>query len=301
MGDRRAIHRYVFVNSDSSTPKRTKTVAAIAVGVICIFGVVILFRANEFNWKKIHQDLEIAEYRLWPRNPFAPRLTLLRTSRQLLRVGVIRAQDFGELRSSVRHLSNSSRAAFAINANFFDEIGSPLGLVISRGTIHKGIHHGGGTLTGILKITRESIEIVDRDSFSFDGVIEAIQAGPRLLSNGESVVGLRDTTTYSRRSGVCIDSEKRLVFFITSGVVGMTIDQLTKALQARSINCIDALNLDGGGSAQMYLSDSLSESTPELAVMGSDRVPVVLGLFLRPPADYPITPLNSSDNSSSIR
>ena len=72
--------------------------------------------------------------------------------------------------------------------------------------------------------------------------------------------------------------------FITSGYVGVSIAQMQSVLTSPDIDCVDALNLDGGGSAQLYLSKDLpgaEKEAEEILLHGSDRVPVILGLVPR--------------------
>jgi hypothetical protein len=58
---------------------------------------------------------------------------------------------------------------------------------------------------------------------------------------------------------------------------------LQELLASPTIGCTEALNLDGGGSAQIFARSSLtthnSTATQEVIVEGIDRVPVFLGFF----------------------
>ena len=112
-----------------------------------------------------------------------------------------------------------------------------------------------------------------------------MQGGPRLLANGAAVPGLRDVNSSSRRAGVCLDKDNRLIFFcVSSSLSGVSLAELQTALRAPGIDCVDALNLDGGGSAQLYVSSELPGSVreaSELSIRGKDEIPVALGLFLK--------------------
>lgn len=242
------------------------------------------------GWNKVADDLERAEVGLSPASPLGGQLVFLRTMLQRYRVGVIRAAQFGWQRASVKSLCRSARAAVCINANFFDETGEPLGLVVSRGTEYRKLHRGGHTLTGIFQVTRHEPRIVTRIDYSPDKVVEAIQAGPRLLSNGARIPGLRDTRS-SRRAGLCIDRDRHLVIFASATTLSsLSVEELQTILVAEPMKCLDALNLDGGGSAQLYLSSELPgapEGLQEVNLPGGNEVPVALGLFVEADGELP--------------
>jgi len=242
------------------------------------------------SWRKLADDLERAEVGLAPGSPLGGQLVFLRTALQRYRVGVIRAAQFGWQRAGVKSLCRAARAVICINANFFDETGEPLGLIVSRGTEYRKIHRGGHTLTGIFQVTRLEPKIINRADYSPDKVVEAVQAGPRLLSNGVRIPGLRDTRS-SRRAGLCIGREGHLLFFCSATTLSsLSVEDLQTILLAEPMKCLDALNLDGGGSAQLYVSAELPgapKDLQELHLPGGNEVPVALGLFVETEAELP--------------
>jgi exopolysaccharide biosynthesis protein len=241
--------------------------------------------ADEFTveWKKVGDDLEIASVDVQTKNFLKAEAVMVRSALQRYRVGVVRAAEYGLLRGSVKTLCRAGRATVCINANFFDESGSPLGLVISRGIEHKRLHKGGDTLTGVFQVTRDGPQIISRADFEPAKVIEAVQAGPRLLLSGSKVQGLRDLAS-TRRSGVCLDAEHRLIMFAVSpGIVGISVEEMQNLLLDPGINCQNALNLDGGSSSQLYINSAVLGAVSgfqEVSVPGRDDVPVALGLFV---------------------
>jgi len=210
-------------------------------------------------------------------------MTLIRANNKSVRVSVIRAAEFGLKRATAQTLCKASGASVCVNANFFDEKGDPLGLIISHGILHHKLHQGGKTLTGIFQVTRLNAGIINRSEFVQGNVLEAVQAGPRLIVKGAAVTGLKDESS-SGRSGICIDKDDRIVLF--AGYFrfpGVTLSDIQAILKTDPIHCIEALNFDGGGSAQLYVNpekiDSLNNQ-PKLSIEGFDEVPVVLGLFV---------------------
>lgn len=263
-----------------------------AVSVMLAFAIAVSVRqvvagsADDvtIEWKKLGEDLDYSRTVLGTQGMFSSELDLVRTSLQKHRIGVIRASEYGYTRSTVRTLCEKSKAVACINANFFDESGKPLGLIVSRAMTIQSVHKGGKTLTGLFQVTRSGVSIINRLDFDPRSVVEAVQAGPRLIDDGKLIPGLRESSSYSRRSGVCVDRNGNVVFFLLSaGIFGLSLDDLRSLLITSNIGCSDALNLDGGGSAQLYIAPPLRGTDSRAAIYreGTDEVPVALGLFLK--------------------
>ncbi len=236
------------------------------------------------DWVRAGDDLEILE-RSYPENALlGTPMVFIRSSLKRYRVEVVRAREFGWKRATIKALTIKAHGAVGINANFFDEDGKALGLVLSRGTLFQGLHLGGSVLTGVFQIQSENLSIVARAKFKSDGISEAVQAGPRLLINGVRVAELREHESSSRRAGLCIDGRGNLILYsVASSFSGMTMKALQDALLSPEINCKNALNLDGGGSAQLYVSNTLvggTSSAESIYIFGKDEIPV--GLVLVP-------------------
>jgi len=238
---------------------------------------------STITWEKIGNGLEQTNFKINADSILSSSIALVRSDMRSHRIGTIRASEFGWKRATVQALCKASGAVVCVNANFFDEQGKPLGLVISRGIIHHKIHKGGGTLTGIIYATPTGTGVVHRDTFSSEGVVEAVQAGPRLVSKGKIVEGLKESSRASNLSGICIDREERVsIFRVTSGVFGGSLHQLQSVLIHPSIECVEALNFDGGGSSSMYISGEIqghAGAIKEENFPGTDEVPVAIGLF----------------------
>jgi exopolysaccharide biosynthesis protein len=183
----------------------------------------------------------------------------------------------------VRRLVEASGAIVGINANFFDTEGRALGLVVSDGVVRQRLHGGGRTLTGVFAIDKNGPKIEGRIAYAPAGVTEAVQAGPRLIVNGVPSTGLSTSGASSRRAGVCVDDAGRvLLFAVSSGLLGLTLQEFQNLLMQRDLKCRDALNLDGGGSVQLSVVPGVVPGglkTAEIFIPGADEVPVMLGLF----------------------
>ena len=235
------------------------------------------------RWERVTDDLEISEATSNTGRFFRGSLALVRTSLRRFDLRVVTASSFKGPKATVKDLCTRSNAVLCINANFFDTEGKPLGLIVNRGILKQPLHKGGNVLTGALVLTRNKLSIITRGEFNPENAIEAIQAGPRLLSGGTPISNIRDVKTPTRRSGVCIDQNQKVVFYATSSALaGLSIEEVQEILLRPSIGCVDALNLDGGGSAQMFLNvrkDMRPTSTTQIHIVGEDEVPVILALF----------------------
>ncbi len=242
-----------------------------------------LAQAPEVAWQKLGDDLDVAQVNYQSSPVFSSQVTFLRTSLTRYRVGIVRAAEFGKKNANVNVLCHLSKAIACINANFFDENGDPLGLVVSKGIIHQKMHKGGNTLTGVFQVGRNEMSIVNRSDFIPGVGLEVIQAGPRLLSHHQPIEGLKDDGK-TRRSGLCIDEKKRLILYaVSSDIMGVSIPDMQKILLMKGLDCTDALNLDGGGSSQLYVSNDIPgvmEGATELFLRGRDDVPIAVALFV---------------------
>jgi uncharacterized protein YigE (DUF2233 family) len=176
--------------------------------------------------------------------------------------------------STAKAVVTESDSIAAINANFFGTDLQALGLIISNSKQLHGIQSGGRTLTGIFYIESGIPKIVHRESFkSTSEVSQAIQAGPRLISDRKSVFIPEDHST--RRSAVGIDG-KGNVLLVTSKdrFPGLMLKELQQFLMGKELDLVDAVNLDGGGSSQLFIAGT--KNSEEVFVSGGDNVPVFL-------------------------
>ena len=266
--------------------KRVRDAATICFALLALSAARLSTAESvpeKIEWERIGNGLEQTNFKVNADSIISSSIALVRSDLKNHRLAVIRASEFGWKHATVQALCKQSGAVACINANFFDEQGKPLGLVASRGIIHQKIHKGGGLLTGVLYASAKSVNISHRDTFSTEGVVEAIQAGPRLVSQGVIVEGIKESSRSSNLSGICIDAQNRIsIFRVTSGVFGGSLHQLQSVLTHPGIACTEALNFDGGGSSSMYISGEIqghAGAVREENFPGTDEVPVAIGLF----------------------
>ncbi len=157
-----------------------------------------------------------------------------------------------------------------INADFFNiNTGEPSGLLIMNGVKH---HNGSGTYFAILK---DGTAAIRSGSDNIGDVKEAVGGSTILVKNG--VVCAPDVhtgTTNHPRAAVGIKADGSVVFFVADGrqapeTCGMPLERELAATML-SLGCVDALALDGGGSAALSgerecLSSFMVRSKPSYA------------------------------------
>ncbi len=234
-------------------------------------------------WEQLAEGLEAAHFQVSSSALLASSAVAVRATLSYYIPRTIRASEYGWKKATAQMLCKASGAAACINSNFFDEQGKPLGVVISRGIQHNKMHNGGGTLTGVFFVTSDGVGVVYRSLFSAEKVLEAAQAGPRLISEGAPVVGVKDAASATNISLVCIDRQRRVVLLrVSLAMFGGSLRELQMVLLRPELGCVEALNFDGGGSSQLYISGGIKGhegATREEFLPGRDEVPVILGLF----------------------
>jgi uncharacterized protein YigE (DUF2233 family) len=236
-------------------------------------------------WEPLTEGLEATHFQVASGGLLSSYAVAVRASSARFIPRSIRAAEYGWKKASAQALCKASGASVCINSNFFDEQGKPLGVVISRGIQHQKVHNGGGTLTGVFFVTSDSVAITHRSLFSAEKVLEAAQAGPRLISQGAPVVGVKDSSSATNISLVCINQEQSVILMrVSLAMFGGSLTELQSVLLRPELGCVEALNFDGGGSSQLYISGGISGhegATREEFLPGRDEIPVVLGLFSR--------------------
>ncbi len=239
--------------------------------------------AIKISWGLLSDGLEESNFQIPTKALLSSSVVAVRADPNRFALRVIRSAEYGWKKATVRQLCSASGASVCINSNFFDEQGKPLGVVISRGIQHQKMHNGGGTLTGVIFATADTISIAHRGSFSAEKVIEASQAGPRLISEGAPVVGIKGTSSPTNLSIACLDKRGAIILLrVSLAMFGGSMREIQDTLLHPALACAEALNFDGGGSSQMHISGNVpghQGATREEDFPGRDEVPVAIGLF----------------------
>lgn len=162
---------------------------------------------------------------------------------------------------SLAAIAKAHQAQVAINGNYFDAYSNS-----SYRTVYNGLVMNGERVKvfdpkfSVFYVLKDgNVGILPGDKFmklfAEGNVQEAIQVGPRLLTNGSVTVdpiaegfsSHKILSSPGARSAIGILPNRQLIFVTTSGA---TVQQLASAM--KQLGAIDAMNSDGGASSGLY-------------------------------------------------
>lgn len=233
------------------------------------------------SWRSVHKGVEQRKIALLRSEPnYTLELKLLRFDPTIIGARVLSSSDLQMKSATAKSFVEKSGALAAINGNYFDERGRPLAYlkIADKEINHTVSKHA--LYTGTFAIVNGRPMIMHRDEFSPAQASEALQSGPLLLNRGTPVETMRGLGQYARRTVLGTDKNGRVVVAVTDAVLGglsfVELQELFSNGQWQ-LDTPELLNLDGGGSAQLYFkSGRLEESVP-----GTSEVPVAIGFFVK--------------------
>jgi|LSQX01.3.fsa_nt_gb uncharacterized protein YigE (DUF2233 family) len=176
-------------------------------------------------------------------------LHVLRVDPRRYRIRLVTAGEGAT--ATAQEMAERHGAVAAINGGFFDERFRPLGLRVTRGRELRPLRQADW---GVFLIRAGKAAIVHTRDYRPHGVEEALQCGPRLVVNGR-VTRLKRQS--ARRACLGIDRQGRVLMVVTEGA-DLDATRLARVLRAPEaeggLACRDALNLDGGPSAQLHVA-----------------------------------------------
>lgn len=163
------------------------------------------------------------------------------------KMALVTAKKLKLKNASVDQFAERSNALIGINGGFFDREFKPLGLRITNKKLESPLKSI--SWWGIFYVKNQSAHITNVRHFNHDQNIDfAVQSGPRLLVNGKIPSlkpGLAD------RSALGITAEGKVIILVSTNSA-MTTKELAQLMKKPPLSCIDAINLDGGSSSQLY-------------------------------------------------
>ena len=233
------------------------------------------------TWRPIQNGVEFRRLALERSEPnYTLDFKLARFDPKAITPRILHSNEFRLKGASGKTFVEKSGASAAINANYFDEKGRPLAYLK---TAHQEVNRSvskHALYTGVFGIRDGTPFVTHRDEFDPAHASQALQSGPLLLYRSVPVEVMRGLTRYARRAVIGIDREGRVVIAVTDAVFGGLSFAELQELFADSrwqLDTPDLLNLDGGGSAQLYLKAGKFEEW----VIGTADVPVAIGFFAR--------------------
>ncbi|HVO93064.1 MAG TPA: phosphodiester glycosidase family protein [Terriglobales bacterium] len=233
------------------------------------------------TWKKVQNGIEFRKMTLERSEPASTvELKLLRFDTRWVVPRVLTATQLQLKAASAKTFAEKSGALAAVNGNYFDENGRPLAyLKIAEKEINRSVSKH-MLYTGVFGVNNTLPFVLHRDAFQPAQANEALQTGPLLLNHGAPVEVLSGLGRFARRSVIGLDKESRVIIGVADAVIGgLSFAELQELFGNGKwqLNAVDLLNLDGGGSTQLYVKAGKFEEW----LPGTAEVPVAIGFFSR--------------------
>lgn len=214
---------------------------------LCLSTLLLSFNATAANgWRKLtsgieYQDLEGGILAPWSH------IHVFRIDLNKNRLALVTAKSLALKNASANQFAEHAKALLSINGGFFDPEFKPLGLRINNKVLENPLKNI--SWWGIFYIKNNQPYISNVRHFTHDNDIEfAIQSGPRLLIKGK-IPSLKPGVADRSALGITKDGK---VIILVSTTSAMTTHDLARRLKAPPLSCVDAINLDGGSSSQLF-------------------------------------------------
>jgi len=216
------------------------------------FLFVILFAALILNyafaasdWRTLSPGLEYRDIDGSFITPWS-HIHTFRINLQKNQLALVMAKDLALKHASADEYAEHTKALISINGGFFDENYHSLGLRINNKKLQSPIKQI--SWWGVFYVKNNTAFVTGARQFNSDKQIEfAIQSGPRLLINGR-IPPLKPGR--AERSALGITEDGKVILLVTDNSP-ISTTELAQMLKAPPLNCINALNLDGGSSSQL--------------------------------------------------
>lgn len=157
------------------------------------------------------------------------------------------AKNLHEEPAVAENYAVQNAALLAINGGFFDKSFHPLGLRISNNKQLNPIKYI--SWWGIFYISNSRAFISNSRSFNKNQPLDfAVQSGPRLIIDNK-IPSLKPG--YAERSALGITKNGKVIILVTQNTP-LTTTALANLMQSEPLNCVNAINLDGGSSTQLF-------------------------------------------------
>lgn len=208
-------------------------------------------------WRALAQGLEYRAISLAPANAGAY-MHQFRLSPSHYRLTLTKAAGHGNPVNTISALRRQARAILAINGGYFAPDNAPLGYQRCGSQIICPDIAYGAAFTGVFRLDGQNCRLFHRDDYSPGTADFVLQAGPRLITEGEPTSGLHSKST--RLSGIGVDTSNRILLYSTDFHGFITMAQCQRILLGPTnqggVSPRYVMNLDGGRSAGISVAVS---------------------------------------------
>lgn len=170
---------------------------------------------------------------------------------------------------SLQEWQEEREALLVVNGGFFTEENVATGLVVSGGERFGSSYEGFGGMFAVTESGPQVRWLVDQPYNMGEPLLAALQAFPMLLTPGGVAAVTQEDGQRARRTVVAQDGEGR-VYFLVANQGAFTLFGLSQYLAQSDMGLVLALNLDGGASSGLLLSE------PPLHVPALSLLPAVI-------------------------
>lgn len=232
------------------------------LSLLCLMPPLLWADTAATHWQSLSSGLSYTQLTLPQDQGNHGDLYAFKFSPKRYTLSLARAVDTGQANSDVVSLAKQSHALIAVNGGFFSPASTPLGLRVRQGQVLNPIKPI--SWWGVFRIEHGQPYITTWQDFKMTPDVSfATQSGPRLLINGEIPTFKQGNAD---RSALCITKQGDVIVLATANA-SLTLQQLAELMRTPAhqggLDCVDALNLDGGTSTQMYASvDGIDVNVP---------------------------------------
>lgn len=218
--------------------------------LLFVFLISQVVLAKGRHWETIAPGMEYTKI-VGQENNWLGSLHAFRFNLSDYQLGLIFAKDYERRHATVEYLAKQTNALIATNGGFFSPELKPLGLRIQNGVKRNELK--GTSWWGIFYTIDSKAYISSQRQFQGrDNIDFAVQGGPRLIINGQ-IPSLKSGK--ADRTAIGITRDGRVILVVTDNFEMDTFElaaMMSASEKNGGLECINAINLDGGHSSQLY-------------------------------------------------
>jgi exopolysaccharide biosynthesis protein len=175
---------------------------------------------------------------------------------------------------SLARWSTDSGALIVANGGFFNDEGEATGLIIADGNVSGTSFEEFGGMLSIVDGRPELRWLTQEPYLPSEELTAALQSFPMLVEPGGKLGVKENDGERARRTVIAQDSESRILLIVAPSAT-FTLSEISRYLVDSDLNIDRAINLDGGASTGLLLTDP-AEGIPAFV-----ELPSVILIYLR--------------------
>lgn len=213
---------------------------------------------TETTYKDENVDIELKTYR---ENDTTIYVASIKGDSELLKTALANNSYGKNVTAKTSKIAEDNNAILAINGDYYGA--QEKGYVLKNGVIYRNIAVSGKE--DLVIYEDGTMEIINESEISLENLLEKgayniLSFGPGLIINGKISVDANDEVgkamASNPRTAIGVLKDGTIIFVVSDGrsndSEGLSLLELAEFM--KSIGCVTAYNLDGGGSSTMYFN-----------------------------------------------